>query len=125
VRCFQAAGPTGHKQYDIRYSIEVPLLVRFESEIQKAGPIEFIVIIDGTPVGSIPTQIVAQKTSMDFLAPVQPALIDKLEGAKKTILVMPRQKNEGLDGSCRFVATQVPDPTRGLQSEGLRLLATS
>jgi hypothetical protein len=30
-----------------------------------------------------------------------------------------------LDGSCGFVATQVPDPTRGLQSEWLRLLATS
>jgi hypothetical protein len=30
-----------------------------------------------------------------------------------------------LVGSCGFVATQVPDPTRGLQSEWLRLLATS
>src|SRR5262245_16925248 len=30
-----------------------------------------------------------------------------------------------LDGSCCFVATQVLDPTRGLQSRWLRLLATS
>jgi hypothetical protein len=36
-----------------------------------------------------------------------------------------RELSESLDGSCFFVATQVFDPTRGLQSRGLRLLATS
>jgi len=102
VRCFPASAPSSFKQYDIRYSIEVPLLVRVVPELEKAGPIEFVISVDGVSVGSVPTRIIAQKESIDFLAKIEPSLIDKLQSAKKTVVVMPRQKGERLDDVTEF-----------------------
>ena len=105
VRCFQSAKQGGLpqvQQYDIRYSINAPLLVRVVPELQKSGAIEIVVSIDGVAVGSLTTKVVAQKGSIDFLTPVDPQLVDKLEAAKKTVVVMPRQLGEKLDDLIEF-----------------------
>ena len=109
VRCFQASPTSKHISYDIRYSIEVPLLVRLVPEIERAGPIEFVVSVDGRAVGFIPTRIVAQKESIDFLANVEPDFIDKLEGAKKSVAIVPRQRNEKLDHIREFKVAKLAE----------------
>src|SRR5262249_37144905 len=102
VRCFQGAPPSKVHHYDIRYSIYVPLLVRIVPELQKAGPVEFIISIDGTSVARLPASVFSQQESLDFLATAEPALIDKIDAAKKRIVVMPRQKQEALDKITEF-----------------------
>jgi hypothetical protein len=89
-------------QYDIRYSINAPLLSRMVPELQKAGPMEIVISIDGVAVASIATRVVAQKGSIDFLSSLEPRLIDNLEAAKKAIVVMPRQAGEKLDDVIEF-----------------------
>jgi hypothetical protein len=109
VRCFQASAPSQVSQYDIRYSIYVPLLVRIVPELEKAGPIEFIISIDGMFVARIPTKVVAQKDSLDLLATVEPTLIEEIDAAKKSIVVMPRQKDAPLDTLTEFGVARLSD----------------
>src|SRR5262245_22480143 len=60
VRCFQGSASSKIIQYDIRYSIYVPLLARVAPELEKAGPIEFIISIDGLTVARVPTKVIVQ-----------------------------------------------------------------
>lgn len=108
VRCFQSAS-RDYKMYDIRYSIDVPLLVRVVPEIEKAGPVEFVVSIDGVPAGSVPARIIAQKASVNFLGRIEPALLEKFNAAKKSLIVMPRQANTHLDDVTEFGVTKLAE----------------
>jgi hypothetical protein len=100
IRCFEPR--SGDPRYDIRYSIDVPLLKRLAPDLEKAGAVELVVSIDGLFVESVPVSVVPQESSLDFLGAIPPTLIDKLENAKETVVVMPRQNEQKLDEVIEF-----------------------
>jgi len=96
IRCFQSSGRE-LSWFDIRYSINMPLLKRLFGELEGAGPIMLLVNIDGLNVAGVEARIVQQDDGIDFLASVPPELIDKLYAAQKDVVVMPRQQERNLD----------------------------
>jgi len=101
IRCFQDRTRKLF-QYDLRYSIGAPLLARLVSELQKAGPAELLVNIDGATAATVPVSIIKQESGIDFLGSIEPTLIAKLEGANEVVVVMPRQNNQKLDEVVEF-----------------------
>lgn len=100
-RCFQDR--TGSfTQYDLRYSINAPLLKRLAEDLQKEGDVQLVVSVDGTAAANIKVRTVPQDSGIDFLGQIQPSLIDTFATAKETIVAMPRQNNEKLDDLIEF-----------------------
>jgi hypothetical protein len=63
------------------------------------------------------TRVIAQKEGIAFLSPIGPALIDKLEAAKSTVVVMPRQKNERLDDIIEFKVAKLAENIKPVKDE--------
>jgi hypothetical protein len=47
LRCFKASVDGGSPHYDLRYKINIPLLKRIGPELEKSGPIDIVVSVDG------------------------------------------------------------------------------
>ena len=69
---------------------------------------ELVVSIDGATAANIPATIIPQDGGLDFLGSIDPVLIEKLEGAKETVVVMPRQNNQKLDELIEFKSPSSP-----------------
>lgn len=106
IRCFQASD-RHFSRFDIRYSIDAPLLKQLAPELKKAGPVKLLINVDGSNVASAEAQVVAQDDGIDFLAAVPAAVIDQLSLAQKDIVVMPRQKEVNLDTVLEFGAAKL------------------
>lgn len=102
IRCFRSRPDQGKPQYDLRYTIWAPLLSRIAPEIEKAGRVELVVSLDGTAIGLLEAQSIKHDDGISFLADLEPALVDRLAAAEKSIVVMPRQENERLDNVIEF-----------------------
>ncbi len=101
IRCFKASGAdTG--RYDLRYSIEVPLLSRIAPDLEKRGQIRLVASADGVPLGTFNAQVVKHDFGISFLASLAPSDVDKLAAATKKLSVVPRQENEPLDNITEF-----------------------
>jgi len=101
IRCFQTSD-RDRSIFDIRYSINAPLLKQLAPELQTAGEVKLLVNVDGSNVASLEARVIPQDDGIDFLASVPPALIDQLSSAHKDIVVMPRQKEKNLDTVLEF-----------------------
>src|SRR5262249_23113551 len=102
IRCFKANPANARPQYDLRYSINVPLLSNLGVELEKVGGSELVVTVDGTAVGTFKTRVIANTDGLAFLSDLTPEMVDKLASASKTIVVMPRQKETHLDEMIEF-----------------------
>ncbi len=101
LRCFKPSqGSKG--ALDMRYSISVPLLSKFVSEINKSGDVNLVVSVDGLAIGSYKARVVSHDFGISFLADIDIATLEKIAAAKKKIIVMPRQKNQSLDEIIEF-----------------------
>jgi hypothetical protein len=94
LRCFKASVDGGSPHYDLRYKINKPLLKRIGPELEKSGPIDIVVSVDGTAVVVLKARTVTHDHGISFLADVNLETIDKVSGASKSIVAMPRHKGE-------------------------------
>jgi TPR repeat protein len=101
IRCFKASN-SGAGQFDLRYSIEVPLLGRLVPDLEKKGEIRLIVSADGVSIGAYDAHVVKHDFGISFLATIAPEDVDKLAAATKKLAVVPRQQNEPLDDATEF-----------------------
>lgn len=102
VRCFKFSSPGSRPTYDLRYSINVPLLTRIGADLQKAVAPQLVVAVDGISIGVLEASIVVDDGGISFLAPMAPDFLGMLSAAKKSIVSMPRQNNEKLDAVIEF-----------------------
>lgn len=102
LRCFRLRPEVEAAQFDLRYTLNVPLLKRVAPELEKAGGIEMIVTVDGVPVGTVKARAVAHEFGISFLGEINRQLVDKVGEAKKTVVVMPRVGSERLDDVVEF-----------------------
>lgn len=102
IRCFSPSTGNESRGPDIRYSIPVPLLRRLEPELNKLGPIDLVVQVDGKPIATLKGRAVAHDFGLSFLADLPDGILSSLASARDTIIVMPRQNSENLDEIIRF-----------------------
>lgn len=101
LRCFKNS-IEGLGRLDFRYTISTPLLARLVPELQKAGPIELIISVDGVAAGSIAARTVSHDFGISFLGELKPELVVKIAAAHKSIVAMPRQGDKKLDEAIEF-----------------------
>jgi hypothetical protein len=102
IRCFKPSIGAEAKGFDLRYSINVPLLQRLGPDIERAGPNELVLAVDGATIGSIKARPITHDDGVSFLADLTPETLEKLTAAKETIVAMPRQANKNLDSVIKF-----------------------
>ncbi|MBS0251358.1 MAG: hypothetical protein JSR78_09885 [Proteobacteria bacterium] len=102
LRCFRFMpdSPTG--SFDLRYVIDVPLLARVLPEIEKAGPVQLVLSIDGLSIGSVDVRPLAHDFGISFLGNVSGEMLDKIAAAKTSVIAMPRQGSDKLDEVIEF-----------------------
>lgn len=102
VRCFKPSTGAGAPKLDIRYAITAPLLKRIVPELEKSPPIEMVLSVDGTPVGTMKVRPVSHDFGISFLGDLNTDFFDRISTARKSIVVMPRQGSEKLDDVIEF-----------------------
>lgn len=102
LRCFRLRPEVEEAQFDVRYTINVPLLKRIAPELEKAGGVEMVITVDGVAVGAVKARPVAHDFGMSFLGEVNRQLFEKVGDAKKSVVVMPRVGAERLDDLIEF-----------------------
>jgi hypothetical protein len=102
IRCFSPSVGSEKRGLDLRYTIQVPLLRRLEPELNKFGPVELVVQVDGRPIATLKARAVAHDFGLSFLADLPVEHLAGLASARDTIIVMPRQNAENLDEIIRF-----------------------
>jgi hypothetical protein len=121
LRCYVYKPAQREPQFDLRYSIEVPLLKRVAEEVQKAGPVQLALAIDGTTHSMLEASALKHDWGMSFLADISPETLDAIAAAKETIVVMPRQKGEKLDSIIKFGVARLVDLVKPVEETCARL----
>jgi hypothetical protein len=103
LRCFRHRPDDPGARLDLRYTLEMPLLKQVATELSKAGGIELVVTVDGTPTSILKADAVAHDFGMSFLGPIErEAVVHRIGEAKKSIVVMPRRGGDRLDKVVEF-----------------------
>lgn len=109
IRCFRALPDANLAKTDLRYTIFIPLLAKVAGEIEKAGPIELMMSVDGQPVHVLPGRVIAHDFGISFLAPVSLEQIGRLKRAGKKLVARPRQAGKHLDRRIEFPVTELAE----------------
>lgn len=102
IRCFKGSAQNHEPRLDIRYQIDAPLLKRVVAELEKNGPIEMVVSVDGKVIGTFSAKPISHDFGISFLGEVNSRLVDQIGAASKNVVVMPRQQFEKLDDMIEF-----------------------
>jgi hypothetical protein len=88
--------------YDLRYTIDVPLLERVAEDLKKSTTLTLAVAVDGKAVGLYKARAGFQHEELFFLADVEESVITALAAAEKDINVVPREGDKKLDKIVAF-----------------------
>ncbi len=109
IRCFKNSTEDARSRFDLRYTIDMPLLGRLVPDLKKAGVVTLVLSVDDVPIKTITAEPIAHDFGMSYLAELDGELIDKLATAKESIIVMPRQGSEKLDDVIKFGVAELAD----------------
>jgi hypothetical protein len=94
--------------YDLRYTIDIPLLERVADDLAKSTTLSVAVAVDGKAVGIYKARAGFQHQQLFFLADVEEGVIAALATAEKDINVSPKEGDKKLDKIIAFSSAGSP-----------------
>ena len=102
IRCFKQSSADAVPKYDLRYTIDIPLLERVAEDLKKSTTLSVAVAVDGKAVGIYKARAGFQHEELFFLADVEESVITALATAEKDINVVPKEGDKKLDKIIAF-----------------------
>jgi hypothetical protein len=112
VRCFKGTAADAVPGYDLRYTIDIPLLERVAEDLKKSTTLSVAIAVDGKAVGIYKARAGFQHEELFFLADVEESVITALAAAEKDVNVVPKEGDKKLDKIIAFSSAGLSDKVK-------------